>query len=73
MDAETKLQEMCDRGWHIKISRQKSSHAWDVVGALDSWLFREGQVFSTYGQHRSLLAALIDMEKMLIDAETQNS
>ena len=72
MDAETKLQEMCDRGWHLKFSRQKSSATWDLVGALDGWLFREGQVFSTYGEHRSLLAALLDMEKMLIDSEIQN-
>jgi len=73
MDAETKLQEMCDRGWHIKISRQKSSHTWDVVGALDGWLFRnDKQTYSTSGRHISLLSALLDMEKMLIDAEIQN-
>jgi len=73
MDAETKLQEMCDRGWHIKFSRQKSSAAWDVVGALDGWLFRcDNQTYATYGIHTSLLSALLDMEKMLIDAEIQN-
>jgi len=73
MDAETKLQEMCDRGWHVKISRQKSSHTWDVVGALDGWLFRSDKhTYSTSGIHTSLLSALLDMEKMLIDAEIQN-
>jgi len=72
MDAETKLQEMCDRGWHIKFSRQKISHAWYVIGALDGWLFRKEQTFSTSGIHTSLLSALLAMEKMLIDAEIQN-
>lgn len=73
MDAETKLQEMCDRGWHIKFSRQKSSATWDVVGALDGWSFRSDEhTYCTFGIHTSLLSALLDMEKMLIDAEIQN-
>ena len=73
MDAETKLQEMCDRGWHIKFSRQKSSATWDVVGALDGWSFRSDKhTYATFGIHTSLLSALLDMEKMLIDAEIQN-
>lgn len=73
MDAETKLQEMCDRGWHIKFSRQKSSATWDAVGALDGWSLRSDKhTYVTYGIHTSLLSALLDMEKMLIDAEIQN-
>lgn len=74
MDAENKLQEMCDRGWHIKVSRQKSFHTWDVVGALDGWLFRSDKhTYSTSGIHTSLFAALIDMEQMLLDAETKQN
>ena len=72
-NAENKLQEMCNRGWHLKVSRQKSSHTWDVVGALDGWLFRSDKdTYSTSGIHTSLFAALIDMEQMLIDAEIQD-
>lgn len=73
MESETKLQEMCDRGWHLKISRQKSSATWDVVGALDGWLFRSDKhTYSTSGRYTSLLTALLEMEQMLIDAEIQN-
>jgi len=73
MDAETKLQEMCDRGWQLKISTQKSSATWNVVGALDGWLLcNDEHTYATYGIHTSLLSALLDMEKMLIDAEIQN-
>ena len=67
MNAEDKLKEMLDRGWHIKISRQKNSDTWDLIGALDSWLFRKEETFSTYGKHTSLLSALLDMEQMLLD------
>ena len=67
MNAENKLEEMTDRGWHIKVSRQKSSGKWDLVGAVDGWLFREGKTFSTYGKHTSLLSALLDLEQMLLE------
>ena len=66
MNTETKLQEMCDRGWHFKMSRQKSSDTWDLVGALYSRLLREEQTFSTYGKHTSLFDALLDLEQMLL-------
>ena len=66
MNAEDKLKEMLDRGWHIKVSRQKSSDKWDLVGASDGWLFREGKTYCTYGKHKDLLAALLDIEQMLL-------
>ena len=72
MNAENKLKEMGDRGWHIKVSRQKNSDTWDVVGALNGWLFRKEETFSTYGLHTSLLAALLDMEQMLLDSSSQS-
>ena len=72
MNAENKLKEMGDRGWHIKVSRQKNSDTWDVVGALNGWKFREGKTFSSCGRHTSLLAALLDMEQMLLEESSQS-
>lgn len=65
MNAEDKLKEMTDRGWHVKVSRQKDS-TWDLVGAIDGLAFRDGQTYCTYGIHTSLLAALLDLEQMLL-------
>lgn len=63
---------MCDRGWHIKISRS-SVNTWDLTGAINGWLFREDEhTYGNYGIHTSLTEALLDMEQMLIDAEIQN-
>lgn len=67
MNVADKLEEMTDRGWHIKVSRQKSSGKWDLVGAVDGLAFRDGQTFCTYGKHTDLLAALLDLEQMLLE------
>ena len=71
MNAEDKLKEMGDRGWHIKVSRQKNS-TWDVVGARGGWAFRKDETFSTCGLHTSLLAALFDLEQMMLKDSSQN-
>ena len=72
MNAEDKLEEMSDRGWHIKVSRQRSSDKWDLVGAVDGLAFRDEQTYCTYGIHTSLLAALRDLEQMLLNDSSQS-
>ena len=62
---EGKLEEMTDRGWHVKVSRQQNS-TWDLVGAVDGLAFSDKQTYCTYGIHKDLLAALLDLEQMLL-------